>query len=991
MENLLMFWAIMNNYFVKILNLFLLFFFFFLSHESLAVDCGDASGTTTISTNCTSLNIIGDGSNVTIDSEVTINATRNIAVKSADATNATITNNGTITAPNNDAFRNNHPGHVSNLINNGSITATNNGVKNDGRMDILTNTGTISVGADSAIKNFAGSGRTMGTLTNTASGTISAGDDFGIRNDGIIETIINYGTIHADDDNGFWTKGTITTLTNKANATISAGDDNAIKVVLGSEVGTITNAGLISAGGDFGIRNDRSNSKESKITVLTNSGTISAGTSSGIWNDGEIVTLTNTADAFIKATSGDYGIKNVNTGEIGLLDNSGTISAGDDWGIYNDAGAKITSLRNTGTISAAGNSISIFNDVDSSIVTLSNLQGKTTSALTYDKKLPTYYKVIVDSASNFGMVTFTNVYGTTTFGVDGTSTLGENTYNSVILGLSSDDISSGTSGTHTNPDACTKAHGTSITLSTNCAELDISGSGSNITIDSGVTISGDGDFDWTLVNSSGTTWNLVSEAQLDDVVNTGTDTTLNNSGTITAEASGANGILNQGNFAIITNKGSITSDSAYGINNTGTITTLINLQGASSSALTYNGKLPSNYNVIVNSTSNFGKVTFSNVSGTTNFGVDSTSTLVSDTTYSSVINGLTSSDIAAGTSGSHVSGSIRNDWTLTNSSGSLWDLVVAPDEDITDDTEKSVKRVGEGVVVGMNNMTSVIEVNFANMNTYDCELFDKSNICLSLGARYTAITNPKTETESTVVVGGYKLSDTIRVAAFYHKNLSHKTPATFELTDKTPLTGLVIVWNQNANYLGYQLKIANASQKKNASVIRKVVGSSEEGKGKTVIEAKSYIAELQYGYKYSNRTILSPYLASRSAVIKQDAYKETGLSSPLTFNEIKDKSFTILPGLKFKTNLNKKVSLRGSLGLEYDINHTIDKLAPTGISGLSKVSLTDDYNQIRPVVSLGSDYALKSNHRISSTLQYQELPYDSKSEFNAYLYYTIGF
>ena len=955
----------------------------------MGANCGSVSGTTTISTNCTSLNIIGDDSNVTINSGVTINTTKSIAVKTPYATNATITNNGTITAPNNDALRNTSPGHISNLTNNGSIAAgVNNGVRNGGVIDILTNTGTISAGADVAIRNLSGSARRMGTLTN--SGTISAGDDFGIRNDGILETIMNSGTISADDDNGFWTKGTITTLTNTASGTISAGDDNAIKVFAGSEVETITNAGTISAGRDFGIRNDRSTSLASKITTLTNSGTISAANESGIWNDGEIVTLTNTGT--IKATNEDYGIKNVNTGEIGLLNNSGTISAGNNYGIYNDGGAEITSLRNTGTISAAGNSISIFNNDDSTIGTLSNLQGASSSALTYDKKLPTYYNVIVGSATNFGMVTFSNPSGVTRFGVDSSSILADGvTYSSVISGLSSDDIASGTSGTHTNPSACTKVNGASITFSSNCAEIDISGNGSNITINSEVTISGDGDFDWTLVNSSGTTWNLVPVAQLDDVVNAGTNTTLNNLGTITAEASGANGILNEGSFAIITNKGAITSDSAYGINNAGTITTLTNLQGASSSALTYNGKLPTNYNVIVNSTSDFGKVTFSNVSGTINFGVDSTSTLVSDTTYSSVISGLTSSDIAAGTSGSHVSGSTRNDWTLTNSSGSLWDLVVAPDQDITDDTKKSVKAVKEDVIVGMNNMTSVIEVNFANMNTYDCDLFDKSNICLSLGGRYTAITNPKTETKSTVLVGGYKLSETFRVAAFYHKNLSHKTPATFELSDKTPLTGLVFVWNQNANHLGYQLKIANASQKKNASVIRKVVGSSEEGKGKTVIEAKSYIAELQYGLKYSNRTILSPYLASRSAVIKQDAYKETGLSSPLTFNEIKDKSFTILPGLKFKTNLNKKVSLRGSLGLEYDISHTIDKLAPTGISGLSKVSLTDDYNQTRPVVSLGSDYAMKSNHKISTTLQYQELPYDSKSEFNAYIYYTVGF
>ena len=205
------------------------------------------------------------------------------------------------------------------------------------------------------------------------------------------------------------------------------------------------------------------------------------------------------------------------------------------------------------------------------------------------------------------------------------------------------------------------------------------------------------------------------------------------------------------------------------------------------------------------------------------------------------------------------------------------------------------------------------------------------------------------------------------------------------------MTGVLLVWNQNPNHLGYQLKLANAYQQKNAALTRKAVGSSEEGKGETVIEAKSYVAELQYGYQYGDNTVLRPYFAARSAVIKQDAYTETGPSSPLTFNEIKDKSTTVLLGLKFNTDLNQKLSLRGSIGIEHDIEHSVDKLAPTGISGLSVVSLTDSFNKTRPVVSLGLDYAFKPNHRLSGTLQYQELPYESKTESNAYLYYTIGF
>jgi hypothetical protein len=506
---------------------------------------------------------------------------------------------------------------------------------------------------------------------------------------------------------------------------------------------------------------------------------------------------------------------------------------------------------------------------------------------------------------------------------------------------------------------------------------------------------GTGNIIGTITNSG----NITSKSKAGTINNHGTITTINNSGNITNTSSDAEsaGIRNadSGTITTITNTGTIAGTNvdirnADTFGNTGTITTLNNSQGGSD-ALTYSYALPTNYNVIVNSTSDFGKTVFSSVSGTTTFGVHSTSTLAGDTTYSSVLSGLSSGDIASGTSGSYVSGSLRKDWTLSNSSGTLWDLVVAADQDITPDSNTTVQNVKDDVILGFNDLNSVTQVNFANMNTYDCDLFDKNNICLSLGSRYTSINTPKTETNSAVMVGGYKLSDTLRVAGFYHSNLSHKTPASIKLSDKTPMTGGLIVWNQNPNHLGYQLKLANAYQQKNATLTRERVGASEEGKGQTVIEAKSYVAELQYGYQYSNDTVLHPYFAARSAVIKQDAYTETGNSSPLSFNEIKDKSTTVLLGLKFNTNLNQKLSLKGSVGVEHDIEHSVDKLAPTGISGLSTVSLTDSFNKTRPVVSLGLDYALKPNHRLSGILQYQELPYQSKTESNAYLYYTIGF
>ena len=647
-----------------------------------------------------------------------------------------------------------------------------------------------------------------------------------------------------------------------------------------------------------------------------------------IAGDGSNVTI-NLGVTINKTGGTALGLRNTTNTTI---TNNGTISATGNYGMRNTLNSTISNLTNNGTISAGVNT-GLRNGIGTTITILTNTG-------------------TISAVGEYGLQNKSGTIGTITN--SGTISAGTN------YGLHNFDSSS------------------TITTITNSGT--ISASGHNGLRNKGVitTITNTGTI------SAGTNYGLYNGTS-------GTITTLSNSGTISAGTNYA--VYNHGSIGTFTNTGSLTPTGSHEISNDGTITTFNNSQGKSgSNVVDWMKVLPTNYNVIVNSASDYGQIDFDNFTGTTTFDVHSSSTLAASTTYSSVLSGLSSSDIASGTSGSIVSGSSRKDWTLDNSSGSLWDLIVAADQDITPDTNTSVTTsVKPNVILGINNLTSVTEINFANMNTYDCDLFDKNNICLSLGGRYTSINTPKTETNSAVLVGGYKLSDTFRVAGFYHRNLSHKTPASFKLSDKTPMTGGLVVWNQNPSHLGYQLKLANAQQQKNATLTREIVGSSEEGKGETVIEAKSYVAELQYGYQYGDNTVLRPYFAARSAVIKQDAYTETGLSSPLTFNEIKDKSTTVLLGLKFNTDLNQKLSLRGSIGIEHDIEHSVDKLAPTGISGLSVVSLTDSFNKTRPVVSLGLDYAFKPNHRLSGTLQYQELPYESKTESNAYLYYTIGF
>ena len=107
----------------------------------------------------------------------------------------------------------------------------------------------------------------------------------------------------------------------------------------------------------------------------------------------------------------------------------------------------------------------------------------------------------------------------------------------------------------------------------------------------------------------------------------------------------------------IINTGAITG--AFGINNLGHIGTLSNGQGgnsssASTTALTYTGTLPTNYNIIINSATHYGQLAVTSPTGSTTFGISALSGVGTGVlgSYLHVLTGLTNTNL--GLSGSSI-------------------------------------------------------------------------------------------------------------------------------------------------------------------------------------------------------------------------------------------------------------------------------------------------------------------------------------------------
>jgi hypothetical protein len=550
---------------------------------------------------------------------------------------------------------------------------------------------------------------------------------------------------------------------------------------------------------------------------------------------------------------------------------------------------------------------------------------------------------------------------------------------------------------------------TDVVISSNTVTGQTFSSGTNsIQINTGISLSNAGS---NAIYVGGGSLSILNNGSISTnyytIQNKGTISSLINNGSIsTSSGLGPyNPIITYGRITTLTNLGTITSagSNIYNLHNESTpeITTLNNLQGASGSALTFEGVLPINYNIIINSSSDFGKIIFTSPSGSTTFGISSlTGTNIgpAGTRYQNVISGLASTSITnEDTLLTYTNGLATATYKLVVddlSAANTWDLLILSmiNGPSAADTQSSLNTLSKSLRSTFNS--TMASSNFANMNTYDCNLFDKNNMCISAGGRITTIDNPSSHHSAAVVVLGHRISPHIRIGGFLDQSVNHNMPSGIDMSNKNPMAGAFAVWNHQADGLGFQMKLANAYLDKDVTTSRAVVGTSEAGRGRTDLNTQSYVGELSYAFNYQDSTIVRPYFALRYTRIKQDGYTEdttAAVTSPLTYAKLSDRSTSALMGVKLNHSLTPRANLTASLGIEQDLDHKSDQLDATGVSGLTSENFYNDIRHKRPVVSLGAYYAVAKNQRLSGDIYYQQLPFQSTGSATAYFNYMIGF
>jgi Autotransporter beta-domain len=482
--------------------------------------------------------------------------------------------------------------------------------------------------------------------------------------------------------------------------------------------------------------------------------------------------------------------------------------------------------------------------------------------------------------------------------------------------------------------------------------------------------------------------------------------TLLNYGTLSGTGQGINNTQGS-SINVITNFGVIQGTFGPGIHNeTGNIIqTLNNAQGGnnltpSTTALTYSGTLPTNYNIIINSPTSYGQLAATSQKGgigQTTFGIY-TGSKISNGTYASVITNLYPDDLLKknGTFGSA-------SWLLSPeapcTTSCIWDLIISGIY-----TGPSIANTNQSLV----NTASALQGTYtlqnsvlANSFSYDCTVFGANDICVSAGGRNTTVqaANGLNNT-SALLIAAYRPHPNYRIGAYADQNLSASNPGgTVNLGNNTPLIGLFAAWNERLDGTGTEVKVSAAYGQKNTTMTRSVVGSgsgaSEAGSGSSTLNSQGTQLTAKYGFGVIEDLIVSPYVGMRYTQNNMAGYTESTSSSvtaPLTYSALNTNATTALAGVGASYRVIPTVMTFASAGVETDTNTANGTYSATNtsIGTLTPVNFNANPVKTRPTATVGAYYDIEKNQRLGITGIYRQEAYQAVSTTTVMATYTIG-
>jgi len=362
------------------------------------------------------------------------------------------------------------------------------------------------------------------------------------------------------------------------------------------------------------------------------------------------------------------------------------------------------------------------------------------------------------------------------------------------------------------------------------------------------------------------------------------------------------------------------------------------------------------------------------------FGIYAGSTITAKT-YSTVLTGIPASKLA------NTTGTYQGlTWALTPNGTTQYDLNFTGGN-------TAVTAVNSITAQGLQTAFALQNTVLVNGFTYDCPLFDKSNVCVSVGGRYTAVDAQSVNSSAGVLIGAYRWNKQVRLGAYIDQNISTNTTGIIKVSNGSPMVGLFGVWNERLDGTGAEVRVSAGYGQKNTTMTRPVIDGTEPGSGSSTLTSQGAQAIAKYGFGVTDNTVVAPYAGLRYTQNNMNGFTEgtsATVTAPLTYAPLNTNATTIVAGVGATYKIAPPVTLLASAGVESDTNTNYSSYSATGLYGLTSINMNPNPKYTRPTAMLGAYYDVEKNQRISLTGVYRQAPYQGVGATTYMALYTIG-
>jgi hypothetical protein len=470
---------------------------------------------------------------------------------------------------------------------------------------------------------------------------------------------------------------------------------------------------------------------------------------------------------------------------------------------------------------------------------------------------------------------------------------------------------------------------------------------------------------------------------------------ITNSGIMEGKTSSGGGqrdamfLRDNASIDFITNTGSIYAN-RYGINvESGTITTLNNLQGIGNTngGLKYNGKLPTNYNVIINSASQYGQLIVTNPGGTTTFGISPLSGRLTALRYEDVVSGVAAGQFTDLTS---FTGTYRGaTWNLIpddNASGT-WDLVFVAAS--PQDTQESLAFNA----TALRNAFNLQSAKMAQGLSWDCSVFDAKNICVSFAGTRSNGKDGLDDNRGALILA-HKPNAHVRFGGYIDQGFDSSESGGLKVKQSSPGYGVFAVWSEKADGSGLQVRGSASFGKTDIESTRTAIGMAEPGFGQSDIKSGGFQIEASRGYAVNTMWSARPYVGYRQVTNRRAGYTETdAVEFPLAYSSIKQTTQSLLAGVRFAHAISAQTTMTVAAGLEHDMKNDVDRYTAINaeIGDIDSIDMESGKTNTRPTLSLGLNHVIDKAQRIGVLLTHRKEAFDSASTTSGMVQYSRGF